>query len=65
MVKVSVILLNIDYFKGMGFCDVYSYKGIYGWLLCIGGNKGIVGVIRLVSEVVLCSGVGMVCVYMY
>lgn len=52
-VKVSVIMFNIEYFKGMGLCDINSYKGIYGRLLCIGGNCGIVGVICLVSEVVL------------
>lgn len=58
-------MLNIDYFKGMGLWEINSYKGIYGWLLCIGGNCGIVGVIWFVSEVVLRSGVGMVCVYIY
>lgn len=36
------------------------YKGDYGWLVIIGGDYGMVGVICMMGEVVLCVGVGLV-----
>jgi hydroxyethylthiazole kinase-like uncharacterized protein yjeF len=63
LAKASATLLNIDHFKGMGPRDVHSHKGTYGRLLCIGGNKGTAGAIRLASEAALRSGAGMVRVY--
>lgn len=52
--------LDIEQFKGMGPRDIHSHKGTYGRLLCIGGNKGTAGAIRLASEAALRAGAGMV-----
>ncbi|WP_410613344.1 NAD(P)H-hydrate dehydratase, partial [Bacillus sp. SIMBA_154] len=40
-----------------------SHKGSHGKLLCIGGNHGSAGAIRLSAESGLRSGAGMVKVY--
>ena len=63
LAKASATLLNIDHFKGMGPRDVHSHKGTYGRLLCVGGNRGTAGAIRLAGEAALRSGAGMVRVY--
>lgn len=63
LAKPSATMLNIDHFKGMGPRDVHSHKGTYGRLLCIGGNRGTAGAIRLAGEAALRSGAGMVRVY--
>ena len=56
-------MLHINQFKGMGPRDINSHKGTYGRLLCVGGNHGTAGAIRLASEAALRSGAGMVRVY--
>ena len=37
-----------------------SHKGSYGWLLCVGGNVGMSGAVRLAGEAALRSGAGKV-----
>ena len=58
LAKASATMLNIDHFKGMGPREINSHKGTYGRLLCIGGNRGTAGAIRLASEAALRSGAG-------
>lgn len=43
--------------------DIYSHKGSYGKLLCIGGNQGMPGSIRLTGEAALRCGAGLVKVF--
>ena len=43
--------------------EINSHKGSYGRLLCIGGNKGTAGAIRLAGEAALRCGSGLVKVY--
>jgi hydroxyethylthiazole kinase-like uncharacterized protein yjeF len=47
------------------FCarPINGNKGSFGKLLCIGGNQGMAGAIRLTAESALRSGVGLVKVY--
>ena len=56
-------LININSFTGLGSRALNSHKGSYGKLLCIGGNQGMAGAIRLCSEAALRAGAGMVKVY--
>lgn len=63
LARSSASLLDIEQFRGMGPRAVHSHKGTYGRLLCVGGNKGTAGAIRLSSEAALRSGAGMVRVY--
>lgn len=63
LAKPSATLLNIEHFKGMEPRPVHSHKGTYGRLLCVGGNRGTAGAIRLAGEAALRSGAGMVRVY--
>lgn len=60
LAKATASLMNIDHFRSLGPRDVHSHKGTYGRLLCVGGNKGTAGAIRLSSEAALRSGAGMV-----
>jgi len=55
--------LDIAHFKGLAPRPVHSHKGSYGRLLCIGGNSGMAGAIRLSAEAALRSGTGLVKVY--
>ncbi|MBF7074116.1 NAD(P)H-hydrate dehydratase [Glaciecola sp. MH2013] len=55
--------LDIAHFKGLAPRPVHSHKGSYGRLLCIGGNAGMAGAIRLSAEAALRSGTGLVKVY--
>ncbi|MBT1449972.1 NAD(P)H-hydrate dehydratase [Glaciecola sp. XM2] len=55
--------LDIKHFRGLAPRPVNSHKGNHGRLLCIGGNKGMSGAIRLTSEAALRSGAGMVKVF--
>lgn len=55
--------LDFKHFKGLAPRPVHSHKGTYGRLLCIGGNKGMSGAIRLSSEAALRTGTGLVRVY--
>ncbi len=63
--KSSATFLDMHLFGGMGPRDVHSHKGTYGRLLCIGGNRGTAGAIRLSSEAALRSGAGMVKVFVH
>ncbi|WP_371193960.1 NAD(P)H-hydrate dehydratase [Glaciecola sp. SC05] len=55
--------LDIKHFRGLAPRPVNSHKGNHGRLLCIGGNSGMPGAIRLASEAALRSGAGMVKVF--
>lgn len=55
--------LDFKHFKGLAPRPVHSHKGTYGRLLCVGGNKGMSGAIRLSSEAALRTGTGLVKVY--
>jgi NAD(P)H-hydrate epimerase len=55
--------LDLNHFKGLAPRPVHSHKGTYGRLLCIGGNQGMSGAIRLTSEAALRTGTGLVKVF--
>nr|WP_136251053.1 NAD(P)H-hydrate dehydratase [Ningiella ruwaisensis] len=55
--------LDIKHFKGLAPRPVNTHKGNHGRLLCIGGNAGMSGAIRLASESALRTGAGMVKVF--
>ncbi len=55
--------LDLKHFRGLAPRPVHSHKGTYGRLLCIGGNKGMSGAIRLTGEAALRTGTGLVKVY--
>ena len=55
--------LDFKHFKDLPPRPIHSHKGNYGRLLCIGGNKGMSGAIRLSSEAALRTGTGLVKVY--
>lgn len=52
--------LDLKHFKGLAPRPVHSHKGSYGRLLCVGGNNGMSGAIRLSAEAALRSGTGLV-----
>lgn len=49
--------------KPLGSRAIHANKGSFGKLLCIGGNLGMSGAIRLSAEAALRSGAGLVKVY--
>ena len=55
--------LDLKHFRGLAPRPVHSHKGTYGRLLCIGGNRGMSGAIRLTGEAALRTGTGLVKVY--
>lgn len=55
--------LDIAHFKGLAPRPLHSHKGSYGRLLCVGGNAGMAGAIRLSAEAALRSGTGLVKVF--
>ncbi|MGQ8365569.1 NAD(P)H-hydrate dehydratase [Glaciecola sp. 1036] len=55
--------LDMKHFRGMAPRDINSHKGSYGRLLCIGGNAGMSGAIRLTAEAALRTGTGLVKVF--
>jgi len=59
----SAELINYDTAQGLTKRQNNSHKGSHGKLLCVGGNAGIAGAIRLTSEAALRTGAGMVKVY--
>ena len=63
--KSSATFLDMHMFGGLGPRDVHSHKGTYGRLLCVGGNRGTAGAIRLSSEAALRAGAGMVKVFVH
>ncbi|MBE0457842.1 NAD(P)H-hydrate dehydratase [Pseudoalteromonas prydzensis] len=56
-------LISYQTSQGLGKRNNNSHKGSHGKLLCVGGNKGTAGAIRLTGEAALRSGAGMVKVY--
>lgn len=65
LAKPCATLLKIEHFKGLAPRDIHSHKGTYGRLLCVGGNRGTAGAIRLAGEAALRSGAGMVRTYVH
>lgn len=65
LAKPAATFLDMRMFGGLGPRDVHSHKGTYGRLLCVGGNRGTAGAIRLSSEAALRSGAGMVKVFVH
>ncbi|MBT0586930.1 NAD(P)H-hydrate dehydratase [Alteromonas oceanisediminis] len=63
LARASATVIELEHFAQMAPREVNSHKGTYGRLLCIGGNKGTAGAIRLSSEAALRSGAGLVKVY--
>lgn len=59
----SAALMNYDTTQGLAKRQNNSHKGSHGKLLCVGGNAGTAGAIRLTSEAALRTGAGMVKVY--
>lgn len=55
--------LDLAHFNGLQPRQVNSHKGSYGRLLCIGGNLGMSGAIRLTAEAALRTGTGLVKVF--
>lgn len=55
--------LDFKHLAGLPERKIHSHKGSYGRLLCIGGNKGMSGAIRLSAEAALRTGTGLVKVY--
>ncbi len=56
-------LLEFENCQGLHARALNSHKGTYGRLLCIGGNKGMPGSIRMTAEAALRTGAGLVKVY--
>tara|TARA_R110002167_G_scaffold54456_1_gene155088 strand:- start:2180 stop:3733 length:1554 start_codon:yes stop_codon:yes gene_type:complete len=56
-------LVNWQMLQPLKSRPVHSNKGSFGKLLCIGGNQGMPGAIRLSAESALRCGVGLVKVY--
>ncbi|WP_100643599.1 NAD(P)H-hydrate dehydratase [Alteromonas facilis] len=63
LAKSSATVIELDNFSQMAPRQVHSHKGTYGRLLCVGGNKGTAGAIRLAGEAALRTGAGLVKVY--
>ncbi|MFK3858985.1 NAD(P)H-hydrate dehydratase [Pseudoalteromonas rhizosphaerae] len=63
LVDASATLINITSFKPLAARSRNSHKGDHGKLLCVGGNQGTSGAIRLSSEAALRTGAAMVRVY--
>lgn len=61
--RCDATALDLKHFKGLAPRPVYSHKGSYGRLLCVGGNKGMSGAIRMTAEAALRTGTGLVKVY--
>ena len=63
LARSSATVVELDNFSQMAPREINSHKGSYGRLLCIGGNKGTAGAIRLAGEAALRCGSGLVKVY--
>lgn len=59
----SAELIRYETTQGLTKRQNNSHKGSHGKLLCVGGNAGTAGAIRLTSEAALRTGAGMVKVY--
>lgn len=56
-------LISLPVFNGPKSRPTHAHKGNFGRLLCIGGNSGTGGAIRLTAEAALRTGAGLVKVY--
>jgi NAD(P)H-hydrate epimerase len=63
MARSTATIIELENFAEMAPRQINSHKGSYGRLLCIGGNKGTAGAIRLAGEAALRCGTGLVKVY--
>ncbi|MDU0353615.1 NAD(P)H-hydrate dehydratase [Paraglaciecola aquimarina] len=63
LAHVQTQVVNWSALKPMASRPSNSNKGSFGKLLCIGGNQGMPGSIRLTAEAALRSGAGLVKVY--
>jgi ADP-dependent NAD(P)H-hydrate dehydratase / NAD(P)H-hydrate epimerase len=63
LATASARIINSHSFTGLTAREINSHKGSHGKLLCIGGNQGTAGAIRLSGEAALRAGAGMVKVY--
>ena len=63
LVSPAAELINLHSFGNLKARKINSHKGTHGKLLCVGGNQGTAGAIRLTSEAALRTGAGMVRVY--
>ncbi|WP_395338130.1 NAD(P)H-hydrate dehydratase [Ningiella sp. W23] len=63
LARSDATAMDIKHFKGLAPRPINSHKGNHGRLLCIGGNAGMSGAIRMTSEAALRTGVGMVKVF--
>lgn len=63
LARSDATALDIKHFRGLAPRPVNSHKGNHGRLLCVGGNAGMSGAIRLASEAALRCGAGMVKVF--
>jgi NAD(P)H-hydrate epimerase len=63
VIPAKATLIAFDCFDKLPARSLNSHKGNNGRLLCIGGNKGMAGAIRLSAEAALRCGAGLVKVY--
>ena len=63
LATLSAQLISYESIQGLSKRNNNSHKGSHGKLLCVGGNAGTAGAIRLTSETALRAGAGMVKVY--
>lgn len=61
--SASATLLGFDDFKRLESRSLHSHKGHFGRLLCVGGNQGMSGAIRLSAEAAMRTGAGLVKVF--
>lgn len=63
LARSTATIIELNNFGQMAPRQIHSHKGTYGRLLCVGGNKGTAGAIRLAGEAALRCGTGLVKVY--
>lgn len=56
-------IVGFEDFESLPDRHAHAHKGTFGRLLCIGGNRGMAGAIRLCSEAALRCGAGLVKVF--
>jgi NAD(P)H-hydrate epimerase len=61
--KSDASALDLKHLKCLAPLSVNSHKGSHGRLLCVGGNEGMSGAIRMTSEAALRAGAGLVKVF--
>lgn len=62
----NYVLLEVEeIYVLIKFCNIFLYKGNFGYVLLIVGLYGMVGVLILVVCVCMCLGVGLLIVYVF